>query len=183
MRAMRLHRLSLATIAGTLILAGCAGQPEPEPPRPVPREVPARPATPAPSAADYVARAGSIDLLVIRSSELALARSRDPRLKDFAREMLRAHTGTSGQLSFAGRRVNLLPSVTLRPEHEAMMRQLLQSPEFDRLYRLQLERAHREAVDLHAAYSARGRSPTLKPVAAAALPIEARHLQEMRSMR
>ena len=178
-----MNRLPLLAAVATLAVAGCAREREPVPPAP-PREVPRRPPpAPAPSAADYVSRAGSIDLFVIRSSELALARSQDLPLREFARQMIRAHTGTSGQLSFAGRRLNLLPSVTLRPEHEAMMQQLVESPDFDRLYWRQQVSVHEQSIDLHARYSARGRSPTLRPVASAALPIERRHLAQLRAMR
>lgn len=104
-------------------------------------------------------------------------------MREFARQMIRAHDGTSSQLSLAGRRLNLLPSVTLRPEHEAMMRELLQSPQFDRLYWRQQVTVHTQAIDLHGRYAAIGRSPTLKPVAAAALPIERRHLAQLRALR
>jgi putative membrane protein len=130
-----------------------------------------------------VARAGSIDLFEIRSAELALTRSTDPRLREFAREMMRDHQGTSGQLSLAGRRLNLLPSATLRPEHEAMIRELLASADFDRLYWRQQLTVHEQALALHSTYAARGSSPTLRPVAAAAVPIVRRHIDELRAMR
>lgn len=179
---MPMRRLALIAAVATLVVAGCAREREPAPTPP--REAPRRPPpAPAPSAADYVSRAGSIDLFVIRSSELALARSQDLRLKEFAREMLRAHNGTGGQLSLAGRRLNLLPSVTLRPEHQAMMRELLQSPGFDQLYWRQQMTVHEEATDLHGRYSARGGSPTLKPVATAALAIERSHLARLKAIR
>ena len=95
---------------------------------------------------------------------------------------MRDHAGTSGQLSLAGRRLNLLPSATLRPEHEAMMRELLATADFDRLYVQQQLQVHRQALSLHSAFAARGSSPTLRPVAAAAVPVIRRHLQELRGM-
>ena len=179
-----MRRLLLLAAVATLVVAGCAREREPAPAPVPPRDAPRRPPpAPAPSAADYLSTASSIDLLVIRSSELALAQSQDPRIRDYARQMVSAHTGTSSQLSFAGRRLNLLPSVTLRPEHQSMMRELAQSPAFDRLYWRQQVTLHEQALDLHGRYSARGQSPTLRPVAAAAVPIERRHLDQLRAQR
>ena len=180
---MRL-RFGLPLIAGTLILAGCAREGQAPPPQPGPRSVPAKPpVAPVPSAADYVAIAASGDLFVIRSSQLALTRSGDPKLKAYARDMIAAHSGTSGQLSLAGRRLNLLPSLSLRPEHEALMRELLLSPDFDRLFWRQHVTLHGQAIENHERFALRGQSPTLRPVAKAALEIERRHLQQLRAMR
>jgi len=177
-----MRRFILPAAIASLMIAGCAR--EERPPTPTPRPGPARPRPPAVAAtpAEYVASAGSIDLFAIRSSELALTRATSAQVRDFARQMMRDHGGTSGQLSLAGRHLNLLPSATLRPEHEAMMRELLASSNFDRLYVQQQVRVHQAAVTLHGAFAARGSSPTLRPVAAAALPIERRHLQDLRGM-
>ena len=178
-----MRRFILPTAIASLMIAGCAS--EERPPAPTPRPIPVRqrpPAAAAATPADYVARASSTDLFEIRSSELALTRATNPRIRDFARKMMRDHSGTSGQLSLAGRRLNLLPSATLRPDHEAMMRDLLASSDFDRLYVQQQLRVHKVALSLHSAFAARGSSPTLRPVAAAAMPIVRRHLQELRGM-
>jgi putative membrane protein len=136
---------------------------------------PARPQ--AATAAAYVALAGSIDLFVVRSSELALQRSSSSRIRDFATQEITAHKGLASQLSFAGRRLNLLPSATLRPEHQALLDRLETSPGFDATYRQEQLQVHRQALKLHSDYAAAGRSPTLRPVAAAAVPIIQRHLR------
>ena len=176
-----MRRFILPTAVASLILAGCAR--EERPPAPTPRPGPVRPAPQAAlPPADYVAQAASIDLFAIRSSELAVTQATNPRVRDVARRIMGDHAGTSGQLSLAGRRLNLLPSASLRPEHEAMMRELLSSPDFDRLYLSQQRRVHERAVVLHSAFAARGSSPTLRPVAAAAVPVERRHLQSLRGI-
>jgi putative membrane protein len=156
-------------------IAGCASspatrQPAPPPPGPVVRQAPV-------SAATYVAQAASIDLFVIRSSELALVRSRSARIRDFAGRMIVAHQGTSAQLSFAGRRLNLLPSADMLPQHEAMYDDLQSSGDFDAAY-VRLQRAvHGAALSLHASFAAGGSSATLRPVAANAAAVERSHLQ------
>ena len=80
-----MRRFILPTAVASLILAGCASEQRPSPaPRPGPVR-PRPPATAAATPADYVARAASIDLFAIRSSELALTRATNPRVRDFAR--------------------------------------------------------------------------------------------------
>jgi putative membrane protein len=133
-------------------------------------------------AADYMAAASSIDLFELRSAELALTRAQNPRHRDFARMMITAHTGTSAQLSFAGRRLNLLPSATLLPRHQAMLDELTASVDFDGTYHRQQIAVHEAAVKLHGDFAARGESATLRPVAANAARIVRRHLDTMRRM-
>lgn len=129
------------------------------------------------SAAEFVAASGSVDLFVIRSSELALQRSSSARVRDFAARMIEAHKGTSGQLSLAGRRLNLLPSASLRPAHQAMLDALANSASFDADYVRDQRLVHQFAIGLDSAFAGKGRSPTLQPVAAAALRIEQDHLR------
>jgi putative membrane protein len=124
-----------------------------------------------------VSLAGSIDLFVIRSSELALQRSSSRRIRDFATQEIAAHKGLGSQLSFAGRRLNLLPSATLQPQHQALLERLQAAPNFDATYRQEQLDVHRQALTLHSNYAAAGRSPTLRPVAGAAVPIIQRHLR------
>ena len=163
-----------------LALSACGGG---ERPAPQPRTTaPSRHAAPAPkapalSAAAFVAANGSIDLFVIRSSELALQRSSSARVRDFAQRMIEAHKGTSAQLSLAGRRLNLLPSATLGPNEQSMLDALQGSTQFDADYVRDQRLVHQQAIGIDSAYAASGRSPTLRPVASAALPIEQRHLR------
>jgi putative membrane protein len=91
------------------------------------------------------------------------------------------HEGLASQLSFAGRRLNLLPGATMLPQHQAMFEELAASTDFDRTYkRLQLA-IHGAALSLHSNYAARGGSPTLRPVAANAAAVERSHLAMLRS--
>ena len=182
---MHMLRLSWIALIGVLILAACAREREPSPPPvPAPRERP--PVTSearVPSAAEFMARAGSIDLFLIRSSQLALARSGNARIKDFARRAVAAHQGTSSQLSFAGRRLNLLPSGTLLPEHQRMMSQMAGHQQIDSLYLRNQVMMHEAAIDLHSTFATRGSSPTLRAVAKAAVPIYRQHLAQLRAIR
>ena len=176
---MRL-RGAFACVAA-LLLAGCASN-APPPAQRAPREAPLELPGPAVSPATYIAQAASIDLFVIRSSELALTRSANPRLRQFASTMIAAHQGTAAQLSFAGRRLDLLPSPALLPQHQTMLDELNASGDFDRTY-VRLQRSvHGAALSLHGNYAARGSSPTLRPVARNAATIERSHLAMLRGL-
>ena len=171
-----------AWLVGAAALAGCATRPSAPPatqpgsayaPRPLPGPV---------SPATYVAQAASIDLLVVRSSELAQLRSVDPRLRTLATELMAGHNGLAAQLSFAGRRLNLLPAATLLPQHQAMYEELAASTNFDQTYLRQQRAVHGAALSLHSDYARRGGSPTLRPVAQNATTVERRHLELLRGL-
>ena len=177
MRSSRILGLCLV-----LFTAGCAR--DERRPAPVPPQRPSYPSPQAPSAgvsaAAYVANAAAIDLYEIQSSELALQRSSSRTIREFASMMIAAHKGTSAQLSFAGRRLNLLPSATLDARRQAMLDQLQSSADFDRAYREQQRTVHAEALALHRSYAARGTSHTLRPVASAMVPVVERHIRLLR---
>ena len=162
------------------VVVGVAGCGNPQLP-PTAASAPQRPSVPANqrsvSAAAFVAENGSIELFVIRSSELALQRSSSPRVHEFAQRMISDHKGTSGQLSLEGRRLNLLPSAPLAADERAMLDALQASSQFDADYARDQRAVHRRLISIDSAYAASGGSPTLKPVASAALPIEQRHLR------
>ena len=170
-------------VSGLAILAldGCASrQSEPQhPTAPRPARGPVLGA--ALSSSDYVATAASIDLFAIRSSELARQRSGKARLRDLAAMMTEAHQGTSAQLSFAGRRVNLLPSAVMLPNHQSMMDALAVTSDFDALFLRDQIQIHEQALQVHRAYAARGSSPTLRASAASAAPIISEHLRLLRA--
>lgn len=174
-----MKRLGVLAVAA-LILAGCASNaPTPQRPRPAP---PPRPLAGPVSPATYVAQAASIDLFVIRSSELALGRSSNAAIRDVAARLTAAHRGTAAQLSFAGRRLDLLPGATLLPQHQVLLDDLSSSGDFDRAW-VRIQRSvHGEALALHSDYARRGGSPTLRPVAANAAAVEQADLALLRSV-
>ena len=174
-----MRRIACASAASiSVLLAGCAGGES----RVAPPQRPAAAAAIAPAlaAAAYVAMAASIDLFEIQSAQLALERSRDPANRAFAQRALRAHEGTSAQLSMAGRRLNLLPTPTLNPDHQAMLDALRSSPDFDQTYRQQQSALHRQGVALHGNYARGGTSPTLRPVAKNAEDVMRRNQEALR---
>ena len=177
---MRRIAYASAALIPVLLLGGCMGGGGSRIAPPVTASASASAIAPAMAAAAYVAAAASIDLFEIQSAQLAMERARDPANRAFAQRALRAHEGTSAQLSMAGRRLNLLPSPTLIPEHQAMLNALRTAPDFDRTYRAQQAALHREGVALHGSYARGGTSPTLRPVAKNAEDVMRRNQEALR---
>jgi len=168
-------------LGSVLLVAACGRSPDVQP---TPVVSPAVVAAPVMlSAAAYVATASSIDLFEMQSAELALQRARDPTNRAFAERVLSAHRGTSAQLSFAGRRLNLLPTSALNAEHQAMLDALSATGDFDGLYRAQQRIVVEQGVRLHSGFARSGDSPTLRPIAENAENVMRANLQALRGLR
>ena len=168
--------IKIAPVVALLLAASCAREEQPRgAPPPTSRPARAGPSRAAITPAQYVSQASSIDLFLIGASELAMRKSSRPRTREFAVTEITAHKGTSAQLSLEARRLNLLPSATLSPRHQAMLNELERSADFDALYRRDEIAVHQEAEALHSRYASAGSSPTLRPVAQLVAPIIQRH--------
>lgn len=179
---------SIAPICGALLLLSGCGTTEKQPQRTVPTVSPTVPQersagvprTPDPS--EYIRQSGSLTLLSIRAAEAAIQRSSNGNVRSIAQLILKDHTGLSSQLSFAGRRLNLLPSARLLPQHEAILRNLISSSNFDRAYVSQQRSIAMSGYRLHSDYLRAGTSPTLKPVARNALAVISSELNRLRRL-
>ncbi len=131
----------------------------------------------------YVEMAASSDMYEIQSSQMAASRAQNPAMRSFAQMMIGDHTNTSQQLMAAASAAGLPPMTPrLLPMHADMLARLQSrsGADFDREYGRQQLMAHQQALALHSNYSARGDTPALRVVAAAAVPIITRHLNMVR---
>lgn len=176
---MTFRRASAAGIPAVLSLAmaGCASNAPA--PRPTPRAAPAVRSI-AVSPADYMAAAASASLFIIKASDEIAARAGDTGLGQSASHFSADQQGIGAQLSLAGRRLDLLPSATLLPRHQAMLDELAASADPNATYLRQLKSVLPEALTLHRQYARYGTSPTLRPVAAIAAPVFERELDAIR---
>ncbi|HEY0629182.1 MAG TPA: DUF4142 domain-containing protein [Sphingomicrobium sp.] len=179
MAANRLIRVGgWGAVITAALLAGCA--PKKAPPPPVVAPPVARPAALDPES--YMAFAASSALFAVQASRMAEARGSTAKMKRFAAQVVMDQTGIGAQLSFAGRRVDLLPSARPLPEHQAMLERLAISSDFDATYKGQLSRVLREAAAAHRAFEAGGDSPTLRPVARFAAPVCEKNLAALQKL-
>ena len=174
----------IASTATALALAGLRAQTRRSratgniPRRSLAREAPASPAT-------YVAQAASIDLFVLRSSELAQLRSVTRADPKFADRMIADHQRP--RVAAVVRRPAARPApvgAAMLPQHQAMYDELAASGNFEAAY-LRLQRAvhGRGAAASMPIMPRRGASPTLRPVAANAAAVERSHLEMLRDLR
>ena len=171
-------RIGLAVLV--TLLAGCGSGPSGTASRNITRSPLPPVRTIAVSPADYVSRASSASLLIIRASELVTSREGRSRLGNIAAAFRADHEGVGRQLSFAGRRLNLLPAATLLPAHQAMLDRLSSSSNPGSAYVAQMKILLPQLSTLHDQYRRLGTSATLRPVAAMAAPVVNRELQSIR---
>lgn len=175
-------RSATALIALAFVLPACAGTMDT-----ASRDNPAGTSDAAAAAStpsEYVAMAAASDLYEIQSSQLALEKSQNSAVQQFARQMIAHHTQTTAKLTSAARSAGITPQPRLMPMQEAMMAELRQTPAaaFDRTYIAQQRRAHDMALALHSGFARDGRSEPLRPVAQAAVPVIEEHIRELRKM-
>lgn len=148
--------------------------PPPPPPRPTTQALP------------FLALAGEGDVFEITSSQLAVMRSQNPRVRAFASMLIDHHTRTSNvalaQARAAG--INPAPPPVLGSMKRAMIDQLVAAgaADFDRVYMSQQVPAHEQALALHTTYAESGDTAELRTAAQGAIPFVQQHLAQAREM-
>lgn len=172
----RIWPLALALPA--VLVAGCGRGPDPAPRRAAPFVLPSTAAALSP--AIYMQLASTSSLFAVRASELAAERARSSGIRSAAQSIVQDQRGVAAQLSFAGRRLELLPSATLTAAQAAELEALRASADFDSDYRRAVGGALARALEAHEAFARAGSSPTLRPVAQMAAPVTKRNLDSVR---
>jgi putative membrane protein len=175
---MHMSRIILVLALSSLAVSPLAAQvPAPVPPPPV-----SKPSTAAPA---YMTMAGEADVYEISSSQIALQKSRNSQVRQFASVLIEHHTQTTNTLLAKAKAAGLTPPpAALSPPKIAMIDALeAASPDaFDRVYWIQQVAAHREALAVHSTYASGGDVPQLREAATAAVPIVRGHLDQTMRM-
>jgi predicted outer membrane protein len=129
-----------------------------------------------------MAFAASSALIAARASNMAEARGTTSKMRKYATKVIGEQTGIGAQLSFAGRRIDLLPSSRPIPQHQAMLEELATSADFGGTYLRLMDHVLTEAAKAHRNFEASGESPTLRQVAVFAAPVCERHLADLRKL-
>ena len=135
---------------------------------------------------EYVRMAGASDLYEIESSQLALQKSRNPEVREFAQRMITHHRHTTDMVMAAARDAGLTPAPPqLMPMQRDMVAQLrsAEGADFDRMYVTQQRKAHEMALTLHSNYSRSGNSGELSRIAEEAEPVIRGHIERLQSLR
>ncbi|PAU97215.1 DUF4142 domain-containing protein [Paracoccus salipaludis] len=136
------------------------------------------------TAQDFVNQAASGGLFEVQSSELALQKSQDANVQEFAKQMITDHTANNQELIATAQAEGLtVPTQISSPQAELM--QTIQGAEgdaFDTAYVQAQTTAHETAVTLYQTYAQGGDNQALVAYAQKSLPALQQHLEHVQGM-
>jgi putative membrane protein len=133
----------------------------------------------------FVDTAAMTDMFEIQAGQIAQQKSTNPAYKDFAQMTIDDHTKTTGQIkSMLPQLAGVQPPQQLDKKHQALLDKLNASSgaAFERMYKADQVKGHREAVAMFERYAKRGDNPDLKKWAADTLPTLRTHLQHAEAL-
>ena len=134
--------------------------------------------------ADFVTRASIGNLFAIAESQLALERAGDPKLKNFARQLVEEHRKAGSELEAAADGSGATASTAFDADHAARMADLQgkSGAEFEKAYLADQGENHSNLLTLYADYMLLGDDPKLKPLAIRMIPITEQQLRNVQAM-
>ena len=135
--------------------------------------------------AEYVKTAGASDLFERQSSQIVLQSTQDPKVRQFAQEMLADHAKSTAQVKAAAARSRVTaPPPALMPAQAELIAQLRaeSGPARDATYVAQQKASHNQALDVQKAYAMDGTAPALKAAAGGIVPVVQGHIAMLMSM-
>ena len=165
-------------------LAACSNEP---PPTPVAATTPPPAPAPAVSPVDqqFAAQAAASDQFEIQSSQLALQKPRNRRVREFAQHMIDDHSKTTQQLTGIASSKGLTLQPTLDQQQQQMLTELQglnNSRAFDRAYLHGQVVGHQAAVQVFQNEISGGQDAQMKDFAQQTLPTIEDHLKEARRL-
>jgi putative membrane protein len=128
----------------------------------------------------FVIDAAQGGMAEVQLGQLALERSRNPEVKQFARQMIQEHTRANERLMRLATQKGITPPTTPGPKYEASMSRLMQlsGESFDQAYMNEAGvNAHMESAAVYQRQAGLGQDPDLKAFAATILPRVQGHLE------
>jgi putative membrane protein len=139
------------------------------------------------SAPVFVNKAAAGDMFEIQSSQLALTRSTNKDVRDFAQMMVDAHTGTStalkGAIADSGQTLTLPTMLPMDMQDKLDSLGKASDADFDRAYLDAQIDAHQSALNLLTRYASDGDIPALKAFAGETAPKVQDHLTKAKALR
>lgn len=167
-------RILMSSAALAALLSACATPPPPPPPPPVPVAV----VQPQLSQAgmDCVVRLSTANQYDIQAAQIALQRSTNPDVRNFAQTMIDQHTQGLAQIGAAMQSINMNPPpVQLSSDLQARLNALSAAPNFDAAYMQDMVSGHQDALALAQSCAANG-GPPIAAVAGGMVPVIQNHL-------
>jgi len=136
-------------------------------------------------AGGYVAQAGAADLFEIESSKVALEKSQNKAVRDFAQMMIDQHQKSTADVKAAAQKAGLtVPPPKLMPNQQQMLDEIkaADAASIDSVYLRHQRTAHEAALALHQGYARDGDTPALKQTAGAIAEVVQEHIDHLASM-
>ena len=133
----------------------------------------------------FVNAAGQSDAYELASAQLILTQSMDPKVRQFAQQMIEDHRKTSADLAAAAQASRLDPPPAGPGGDQQKMLSALQSQkgaDLDRSFMTQQVNAHTAALVTEQGYLAKGADPNLRKAAQGAVPLIEHHLDMAKRM-
>jgi putative membrane protein len=137
------------------------------------------------SAADrkFVEKAASGGMAEVQAAQLAQQKSQDPKVKDFAQQMITDHTAANQQLTTIAQQKGLtIPaSLDAKDQKEIDKLQSLSGTKFDRVYMKSQARDHEAMLKLLQREASSGKDPDLKSFADQTAPTVQKHIDMIKT--
>jgi putative membrane protein len=134
----------------------------------------------APDAQGFAQKVASANQFEIEASQLALQKSQNDAVRQFAQRMIKDHTELAGKLRTALEKAKMPePPLKFSGDEQSMLARLrgAEDAKFMWLFINYQVQAHKGAVKLLRRYAKRGKNADLKQFATEALPVIQQHLQ------
>ena len=142
--------------------------------------------TPTPTAQEFVDKAAKSDAYEIAAARLAATNATSQAVKDFAAEMIKAHSESTAKIKAAAGKASpaITPDPALTNDQNDELAELGQKKgaEFDEDYIDDQVDAHQSALALMRDYAEHGDNPDLKAAAGAIAPIVQKHLDHAKML-
>ena len=139
-----------------------------------------------PSGQEFIDRAAKSDAFEIASAKLALSNGTAQQVKDFANEMIKAHTDSTAKIKEAAAKASpaLTPDPALTNDQNDKLANLgkLKGAEFDKSYIEGQVDAHQDALALMQDYAEHGDTAALKTTAGEIAPVVQKHLDHIKML-
>jgi putative membrane protein len=129
---------------------------------------------------DFLTRASNSNLFAVAESRLALDRTRDPKVRTFARQMVKDHGDAQSELQATAKGSGAAVPTTLDPEHQARLKALRSKSgaDFDKAYIADQGENHSNALTLYADYMLWGEYEKLHALAIKMIPMTEAQLKQ-----
>lgn len=135
-----------------------------------------------PTGQEFVNRAAQSDAFEIAAAEIAATNASSQAVKDFAREMIKAHTESTAKIKAAAGALVADATLTADQKEDLAELRAKKGPEFDESYIDDQVDAHQDALAMMRDYAEHGDTASLKTAAGEIAPIVQKHLDHAKSL-